>query len=177
MFHFCLPVRIVKGWDETKTSPYWRSWQFGIVGTALLTAGQWAFIKPPRGISEEQSNAPFFVLQQSPMLCSLLRENWPALVQSFALRATAEAPGAARDVWTLHQSVSTPWDHLPSTGQDLQVTLFRRSLSSAEPKSRSNTREKQGRSTVNEIPLNCNEITWALLCRFQEEKDAMFLQK
>lgn len=96
----------------------------------LLTAGQWAFLKPPAGISAEKSNAPFFVPQQSPMLCSPIREHWAALVQSFALRATAEAPGAATDICALHQSVSTPWDHLPSAGQDLQVTLFTGSLSS-----------------------------------------------
>lgn len=48
---------------------------------------------------------------------------------------------------------------------------------SAQPKSRSNTCEKQWRSTANEIPLNCNKITKRLLCRFQEEKNAMFLQK
>lgn len=132
MFNFCLSVGIAKGWDETKTSPYWCSWQFGIVHTPLLTAGQWAFFKPRRGVSAEKSNTPIFVPQRSPMLCSPLRENRPALVQSFALRATAEAPGAPRDVCALHRHVNglTLWDHLPLAGQDLQVTLFRRSLSS-----------------------------------------------
>lgn len=44
---------------------------------------------------------------------------------------------------------------------------------SAQPKSRSNTCEKQWRSTANEIPLNCHKITKRLLHRFQEEKDAV----
>lgn len=175
MFNFCLSVGIAKGWDETKTSPYWCSWQFGIVHTTLLTAGQWAFFKPRRGVSAEKSNAPIFVPQRSPVLCSPLRENWPALVQSFALWGK----GAPRDVCALHRQVSAhceticPW--LDRTcrwlcsGDPRALCLW----PSAQPKSRSNTCEKQWRSTANEIPLNCNKITKRLLHRFQEEKDAL----
>lgn len=85
MFNFCLSVGIVKGWDETKTSLNWCSWQLDIFPTKMLAGGQGVFFKASRGIFAK-SNTPIFVPQQSPMLCSLHRENWLALVHFWSSR-------------------------------------------------------------------------------------------
>lgn len=75
-----------RGWDETKTSLNWCSWQLGIFPTTPLAGGQGVLFKAPRGTSAKTSSTPIFGPQQSPVVCSLPRENWLALVHFWSSR-------------------------------------------------------------------------------------------
>lgn len=153
MFNFRPSVGTVKGWDETK------NFLIDVVDfLALFT------LHCSQQVSKHSSNHPGGFLQRSPMHPFLspeisvpCSEKTDQLWCSVALRATTEAPEGPRDACTPPVCIYTmrPFT-LGGTGDCSRDPWAPCLWPSAEPNSRSNMHEKQGRSTVHEIPLNCD---------------------